>query len=148
VFGGLATAAGIGFLASAVTASCETEMSFEEGLGCGVGAMFETLAGVVLLTTGASGLIYNEVRSTVREPEAAPPVAVIEHHYVAGAGDIGEPATADPVLRNLTLQASVAARAGHCAVVRSIATRVADRDRSYRRDGFVTDQAIVRCLER
>lgn len=134
-------------VATAAGKSC-AEDKLDDNLDCEVGAGIDALAGAALLATGVAVLIYNEARPTGRDPEGvARPAAAIEHHYVDGAIEIEEPATADPALRNLTVQASVAARAGQCAAVRSIATRVANRDRSYRRDGFVRDQRIVRCLE-
>ncbi len=146
-----ALVAGTGFLliARGSSTSC-TQESFEESLGCAIDTSVGIGAGALLLATGLAVLIYNEARKTERDPDApeAHAAAALEHHYVEGASEIREPATADPLLRQLTLQASVAARAGHCSAVSSLAARVATRDRSFRHGGFVVDTAIVRCLDR
>lgn len=56
------------------------------------------------------------------------------------------PRTGDPMLRQFTQQASVAARAGQCLAVRAIAVRVEDLDAGYRQDGFLRDPLVVACL--
>ena len=58
------------------------------------------------------------------------------------------PRTSDPMLRQFTQQASVAARSGQCLAVRAIAVRVEDLDAAYRNDnaGFLRDPLVGACL--
>ena len=97
--------------------------------------------GILLLVAGAVVLVFNEARSTKDLPEE--PVST---ERIVGAETVAPPATEDARLRQLTLQASFAARRGQCNAVRVIADRVDELDATYRRGGFVADSAIEACL--
>lgn len=93
-------------------------------------------------------LIANETRE-LPPADSAEPAGTLLHEQarvIPGADTMPEPPTNDRHLRQLTLQAGLAARAGHCNTVRVIADRVDDLDDAYRKGGFVSDTAIASCL--
>ena len=94
-----------------------------------------------MLISGATVLLFNEARS-IQDP----PPSALSTERIAGADTVSAPPTEDAQLRQLTLQASFAARRGQCAAVRTIADRVGELDATYRRGGFVADASIVACL--
>lgn len=109
----------------------------------GVRMSLNEIGGPIMLITGAVILAFNEFRpASPPAPETAPQGI----HRIEGADTIQAPATDDPQLRRLTLQASLAARAGQCSAVRVIADRVGELDSAFRRGGFVADAAIEACL--
>jgi hypothetical protein len=129
------------------TTDCTSD-TFGEAISCSIDAGVQTGAGVMVLMLGVSTLIYNELRTLPPVIDEPPTALVPERRFIAHADEVRTPMTADPLLRRLTLQASIAARAGHCSVVDSVAARVADLDRRYRYSGFVSDRAIVACIDR
>lgn len=147
IAGAIVTGAGFVMVAEATTTDCSGG-AFGDALSCAIGTGLDTAMGAALLSIGLSALLYNELRTVPVEPVEQPLPQLTERRYVANAADIGEPTTADPMLRQLTLQASIAARAGHCEAVRIVADRVDDLDPRYRRGGFVTDDAISACIAR
>ena len=97
--------------------------------------------GIIMLVAGAVVLVFNEARPLHDSPK---PVETTER--IAGAETVMAPPTEDARLRQLTLQASFAARRGQCNAVRVIADKVDEIDGTYRRGGFVADASIVACL--
>jgi hypothetical protein len=73
-------------------------------------------------------------------------IVVVVSALAAGCRSLAPPPK-EPMLRQLSLQASVAARAGRCVAVETIADRVAELDRRYRRIGFVADPLVALCLD-
>ena len=80
---------------------------------------------------------------TAQEPPP-PPLPVVT---IPNADTIRDPATTDPTLRQLTNQASLAARAGQCTAVVVIARRIDELDHGYRGHAFVADDHIAACLQ-
>lgn len=107
----------------------------------GIQNKLDVMGGWIMLAGGAVVLLFNEVRST-KDVETPPPST----EHIAGAETVTAPVTEDPQLRQLTLQASFAARRGQCNAVRVIADKVDELDAAYRRGGFVADSSIVACL--
>ena len=147
VGGGFAAIGGVLIVVGA-TKNC-TRSDFGAALDCGLGAGLAEAFGAVLVATGLTMVVYNELR-TVR-PEAPvtpppPPPIVDEIRRIPGGDRLPDPPTRDGRLHQLTLQASLAARAGQCSAVRVIAEHVGDLDAPYRRRGFVADPAIAGCL--
>jgi len=141
VVGGALTALGTGVLVKAVAHDCP-EPSHEPPsyppvppdlapLGCGVGKLALGSVGVLALAVGLTTLIVNE--SVGRELPALPSVQPV--------------ADDDPELRQLVINAGVAARAGRCKSVEAIADRIATLDPAFRHDGFLRDPAIAACVE-
>ena len=137
VIGG--TMVGLGGL-SLITSYTATDNG-PKPLNEGIRDQLDIMGGWIMLVSGAVVLVFNEARST-KSYETPPPA--IER--IAGAETVTAPSTEDPQLRQLTLQASFAARRGQCNAVRVIADRVDALDAAYRRGGFVTDASIVACL--
>lgn len=104
-------------------------------------AQLDKIGAWSMLVSGAVVLLFNEARSLEDVERPAPPA-----EHIAGAETVSAPLTEDPRLRQLTLQASFAARRGQCNAVRVIADKVDELDAAYRRGGFVTDASIVACL--
>jgi hypothetical protein len=97
-----------------------------------------TLGGVLGAVTARS----STASVTLPPPEPLPPPTV------GGDGsnpDINEPAGDDQAVR-LTQQARAAAAGGECDRVRNLAPRVEVADAAYYRAVFLSDLAIVRCL--
>jgi hypothetical protein len=113
---------------------------FNDKLRCSVHKEAGPVLGGVLLGLGTGLLIYNELRTPIVEPSDEP------RSTIPGADQVPRPATDDPMLRQLTLQASFAARNRQCTAVEAIARRVESIDGGYRRGGFVADGAIAACL--
>jgi hypothetical protein len=136
-------ATGVFIFAGAVTvadnASCMGPCTFRTDLNNDIGLMFVAL--------GLVGLVYNELRHIDPEPALPDPPTEL-HEPRPAAGQVPEPPTTDPMLRQLTLQASYAAREHHCDRVVAVARQVEDRDPAYRASGFVADPAIAACLAR
>ena len=99
--------------------------------------------GAIELLLGASLIISTALWDpSAVEPPPLPP----EPTTIPDAVTIPAPATSNPELRQLTLQASVAARVGQCAAVQTIARRVATIDVDYREHGFASDVRVAGCL--
>ncbi len=148
VAGGIITALG-GAMAYASATTDTTRDNFGDALSAGIQADMGALLGGMIVVGGLAALVANELRSTEQhaEPAAPPPPPIARVVRTIPGGDrLPEPPTADGRLHQLTLQASLAARAGQCSAVRVIADRVDDLDTSYRRGGFVADAAIAGCL--
>jgi hypothetical protein len=142
VVGGALTALGTGVLVKAVATDCpsaRSEPSYPPvppdlaPLGCGAGKLALGSVGVLTLAVGLTTLIVNE--SVARELPALPPAN-------AEAADAD-----DPELRQLIINAGVAARAGRCKSVETIADRIAALDPAFRHDGFLRDPAIAACVD-
>jgi len=105
-------------------------------LGCGLGKGIGVAAGVVVLSVGLTTLLVNE---SIKREVAAPPLATPP----------ASPPVADdsPELRQLVINAGVAARAGRCKSVAAIADRVEQLDPAFRHDGFLRDPAIAGCVD-
>ena len=136
VIGGSMVALG-GFSLLAAETSSETDQSFDEAFRQDM----NKTGGLIMLVAGAVVLVFNEARPLHESP---PPAVSTER--IAGAETVQSPATDDAQLRQLTLQASFAARRGQCNAVRVIADKVGELDATYRRGGFVADASIVACL--
>lgn len=135
----------------------EVECGFQ---GCGgdeeaqaTVSLLAVLAGTVIFAAAAMSDIEPEAPRSPPVPTAStaaartvPTTTVVEVSRVPDFASVGEPPTADPELRRLTLQARVAARRGQCAGVKAIAVRVEGLDRGYREGGFVADAAVAACL--
>jgi hypothetical protein len=98
--------------------------------------------GAMELLLGAS-LIISTAMWDPNAVEVTPPP---EPTTIPDAASIPAPATSNPELRQLTFQASVAARVGQCAAVQTIARRVATIDVDYREHGFASDARVAGCL--
>ncbi|MEO8703657.1 MAG: hypothetical protein ABI867_26645 [Kofleriaceae bacterium] len=147
VGGGVAVAVGGLLIAHGLGSSCGTSDDLEGAVGdlfkCYEKKVVEPRVGGVLVAVGALILLVNELRDVdyVKAPkaEASPEVRVeIE--------PVPQPDVADPTLQQLTLQASLAARAGRCSAVWVIASRVEKLDSVYRYAGFEHDEGIAACL--
>lgn len=125
-----------------------TRSNFGDALHAGIQAEMGAMLSGTVVVGGIVALVVNELRSTEvhEEPPPAPPPIVHVVRRIPGGDRLPEPPTADGRLHQLTLQAGLAARAGHCSAVRAIADHVADLDDDYRRRGFVADAAIAGCL--
>jgi hypothetical protein len=80
------------------------------------------------------------------DPVDAPPPPLAPRGPAVPPLDLPPPPTGDATLRQLTLQAEVAARRGDCTLVGVVADQVAARDPEYRRAGFLDDPRISTCL--
>ncbi|MEO8705399.1 MAG: hypothetical protein ABI867_35485 [Kofleriaceae bacterium] len=141
VAGGITAGVGAVMLVNGLTSNCEDHIEdLNDSVGCGITKDVAPAMGGAMVAIGALILLVNELRDVhyVERAEVTPPV-VLELSP--------EPDVADPMLRQLTLQASVAARAGHCSTVTAIASRVERLDPAYRRDGFERDDKIASCLK-
>lgn len=103
----------------------------------------QIILGVTAVLAGIVGIVLTYQRDVPPTPEVEP----VSTTVIAGADTIREPATTDPMLRQLTAQASMASRAGHCSAVRALGDRVARIDNVYRANGFVADPVIAACLK-
>ena len=138
---------GLLLVTDGATTDC-SEGEFGEALGCALGAGAEAGIGTMLITSAITLLLINELRDLPPRVEEPPPRVYPIARRIPHAEEVGSPMTVDPLLRRLTLQAAIAARAGHCSAVDQLADRVAVLDPSYRHAGFVTDRAIVACIDR
>jgi hypothetical protein len=142
VGGGVVAGLGTVMLVDGLTSDCDQHIEdLDDGVGCGITKEIGPWMGGTMLVIGLLVLIGNELRDLDPPPETVvqPPAVTFESPPA--------PETADPMLRQLTLQASVAARTGHCSTVTAIASRVARIDPVYRREGFERDGKIVSCLQ-
>jgi hypothetical protein len=158
--GGVLATAGVIMLVQVAVDDCEAgfSCSLDRSIGKAFGAGSLLLGATILLVTAAGGdrspapqpppvsgyLPPLPPPPVVRDPPPGPPSATVT--AIPDADTVGEPPTTDRTLRQLTLQASMAARRGQCQGVRVIAARVAQLDASYRRVGFVADARIAGCL--
>ena len=146
ITGGIMTGTGTAMaLAGLATAGC-TRNNLHDAIGCGMASASGILLGG-LITAG--GLYLLGLSAWGKEPaqESAPKHVESEPHVRwRDADTIVAPATIDPMLRQLTRQAAVAARVGHCVAVAVIAERVARIAPAFRSRGFAADPEIERCL--
>ncbi len=132
---------------SGLTSECDSA-DFGKAIACGINRDVAPVMGGILLGAALVTLIANETRELPPSDSAEQASAPLREQarVISGADTMPEPPTSDRQLRQLTLQAGLAARAGHCSTVRVIADRVDDLDDAYRRGGFVSDTAIASCL--
>lgn len=128
-----------------------SEREFGESIGCGIGNVFTGSAGVTMLAIGVGILLVTAMTPSPEaeaEAAAAPaPAALVTFTPAPVAAPASlEPPTTDHKLRQLTLQAMVAAGAGQCIAVEAIARHVETLDPRYRNEGFLADPAIGACL--
>lgn len=146
--GGVAATAGaVVVAATAARPDCVDEIPIVpyDELGCEAGKGFQYVLGALLLTAGLTSIL---VAASIDIPdETLTPLAANNgvNPFLPPA-EIPEPASADPQLRELTLQASVAASVGRCDEVAAIANTVDSLDRGYRIAGFVRDPKVRACL--
>jgi hypothetical protein len=118
--------------------SCDSDASLGEGVGCFVGAIELNALGIALTSAGVATVGGTAIAPTLDVPQdqvdrnPEPRVAVTPR--------------IEPTLVELTERASMAGRAGKCAVVVAIAETVELRDPDYRFGGFAADGAIAGCL--
>lgn len=147
ITGGVATAIGIGLLASTQQQDCSS-MQLEPALSC---ASSEVGAATIGTSALIAGLAIITLTAVIPAPDAEPTIAepTIDGAVLAEVQNlpIVEPSTSDPMLRHLTLHASVAARAGRCLTVEVIAHRIGDIDPGYRDTGFIADPLVAACLK-
>lgn len=167
----LAVSGGISSCSSYDAYGCDSD----SGLSAGMGVITAT-AGIIMLLAAAGAPDDDESRVVAVYPEGpvepnwvpmvavapAPPTSItVTTNVTVTTGDgtidpqtielvhtlpVPAPRTSDPMLRQFTQQASMAARAGQCLAVRAIAVRVEDLDAGYRHDGFLRDPLVVACL--
>jgi hypothetical protein len=150
VVGGTMATAGTLMLIGGLTTDCSPTADLGEAISCGIAEDTMPYVGGGLLAVGAMVLAVNELRTLSPEHAEAAPGAPLSPPITAApaapADPVPRPEVADPMLHRLTLQASVAARAGSCTAVAAIASRVARLDPAYRQDGFQRDEKIAACL--
>lgn len=152
VVGGTMATAGSYFLIRGLTMECSPTADFGEAISCGIAQDTAPYVGGALLAVGAAVLAVNELRTL--SPEHGEPLPAASRSPVTAApaapavpaDPVPRPEVDDPMLHRLTLQASVAARAGSCTAVAAIASRVARLDPGYRQGGFQRDEKIAACL--
>lgn len=143
--GGVAATAGVVVVAAtAARPDCTGQIIIDE-LGCEADKGMDYILGALLLTAGLTALV---VAASIDVPDESPtPLAANRGvNPFLPAAEIPEPASEDPQLRELTLQASVAASIGRCDQVASLANTVESLDRGYRIAGFVRDPKVRACL--
>jgi hypothetical protein len=150
VVGGTMATVGSYMLIRGVTMECPRTADLGEAISCGIAEDTAPYVGGALLAVGAAILAVNELRTLSPEHAGAEPVAPLSPPVNAApavpADPVPRPEVDDPMLHRLTLQASVAARAGSCSAVAAIASRVARLDPDYRQGGFQRDEKIAACL--
>ena len=99
-------------------------------LGCGLGKAVGYGIGTLVASVGLTTLIVNE--SVGRQLPSIQPAPASDE---------------SPELRQLVINASVAARAGRCKSVAAIADRIEVLDPAYRHDAFLRDPAIAACID-
>ena len=143
--GGVAATAGAVVVATtAAQADCTGQIIIDE-VGCNAEKGWHYILGALLLTAGLTSIL---VAASIDIPdETLAPLATNNgvNPFLPPA-EIPEPASEDPQLRELTLQASVAASVGRCDEVAAIANTVDSLDRGYRIAGFVRDPKVRACL--
>ena len=139
--GGTVATAGIVVLATtAAKPDCASDLT---GFGCELQNSWTYVIGALLLTAGLSALAVAAAIDVPEPEQLRPDVGV--NPFLPPA-EIPAPASEDPQLRELTMQASLAARVGRCGEVAAIANTVDSLDRGYRIAGFVRDDKIRACL--
>ena len=144
IAGGVVSAVGVGLLASTQQQDC-SEMELAPAVSCAGSEIGVATIGTSMLIAGLAIITLTAViPAPAADDEPKIDAAVLEE---VQALQIGEPTTSDPMLRQLTLQASVAARAGRCLTVEVIAHRIDEVDRAYRHAGFIADPLVAACLK-
>ncbi|HEV7559073.1 MAG TPA: hypothetical protein VGO00_26550 [Kofleriaceae bacterium] len=126
--------------------TCSDAVGFSQAFGCSLNKQLGSEFGPVLIAAGVLLLVHTWFYdpNAVDAPEVpTPPPPPTK---IPDAASIPAPATANPELRQLTLEASVAARVGQCAAVQTIARRVETIDVEYREHGFASDARVASCL--
>jgi hypothetical protein len=141
--GGVAATAGAVLVAGTAARPDCTGFIVDE-LACDTekGGMY--ILGALLLTAGLTALAVAAAIEVPDHPEA--PLPEVGANPFLPPTEVPEPASEDPQLRELTLQASLAARVGRCHEVGTIANTVDSLDRGYRIAGFVRDPKVRACL--
>ncbi|MEJ7604428.1 MAG: hypothetical protein WKG01_41615 [Kofleriaceae bacterium] len=142
VIGG--TTATVGAAMAVIAAArpdCNTAHLIDD-LGCEAGKGWLYIGSAVLLavgltTIGVAASIETHEPTVGSNPFLPPDVA---------EPVLPAPASEDPRLRALTVEANVAAGVGRCDQVAMIASKVSELDRGYRIAGFVRDPAVRACL--
>lgn len=137
-----ATAGTVVIAATAARPDCSGQIIIDE-LGCEAEKGWTYVLGALLLTAGLTAIT---VAASIDVPEVPGPLASRGANPFLPAAEIPEPASEDPQLRELTLQASVAASVGRCDEVAALANTVESLDRGYRIAGFVRDPKVRACL--
>jgi len=150
--GGALAAAGTYVLATGATKNCEP-MNHDgldgepvygpDELGCDLSKGSAAILGTTVLLLGLTAIA---VAISIEVPDDDEPAPIKTEAELAAARAVPTPATDNVVLRELTVEASLAAQVGHCTKVVSIADRVELIDRTYRLAGFVRDPRIAGCL--
>ena len=138
--GGTAAVAGVAvFAIAAAQPDCDPEHPFD-AIGCEASKGWMYIGSALLLAIGLTAIgVAASIDTGV--PEAVNPFLPAQTAEPAPA-----PASEDPQLRELTLQASLAAAVGRCDQVSAIAITIDELDRGYRIAGFVRDPKIRACL--
>jgi len=141
VAGGTAATAGTLLVAATATTDCGDQFLTSEL--CRGSNTTMLLTGVLLLVAGLSAIAVGATLDDDPVERWNPAAAAIP---IVPTGPIPEPASEDPQLRELTLQASIAASVGRCDEVSALAKTVDALDRGYRIAGFVRDPRVRACL--
>lgn len=144
--GAITATAGTLLLIDGLTTDCGGADSLGEAIGCGLHQDTAPIFGGALIALGVIVLAVNELRTPAPEPAGPETAPGAPAAAPVAADPVPRPETDDPVLRQLTLQASVAARTGACSAVTTIASRIARLDPTYRQGAFQRDAKIAACL--
>jgi len=112
--GGVTAGFGTFMIVDGLTSNCDDQIEdLNDSIGCGITKDIGPWMGGAMLAVGLLVLIANELRDVnPREEPATQPLPRVAIEAPP------QPETSDPMLRQLTLQASLAARTGHCATSR------------------------------